>query len=325
MRARVYRSSKREFDCKIDGSGEFVVATALGNLLKGRDNQIVVGDYVELENIGEEPGHKIVSVNKRHGEVFRIIVREAKKKVTAANIDLLVVMTSVSSPVYKRGIIDRFLVRAYQWNIKPIVVFNKMDEYDSSTFDICFETDRLMSQNIDCYEISAIDKGYTKKSLNFGYSELVEELRGKTALFLGQSGVGKSELISTLSGREVELRTNEVGKKGKGTHTTSWSEIIDLGDFVLVDSPGIRSLSLEDIPSEDFISYFPDLVDTAIQCKFVDCNHGENAKGCAFRTLDFKKYQNQLVLSRLESFIRIYDELCAIPHWANRITGKRET
>ena len=324
IKARVYRSSQREFECKVIATGEFVSATAMGKLLKGKDHQIVVGDFVTLEETNDDPKYKIIEIDKRYGEVFRVIVREASKKVTASNIDLLIITTSVSEPVYKRGIIDRFLVRAYQWNIKPTIVFNKMDEYDPESFDIKFERDRLSVLGIECFEMSALDDTYKKKYLELGKDELMTVLRGKTALFLGQSGVGKSQIITSLSNKKFELKTGGVGKWGKGTHTTSWSEIIDLDNFLVVDSPGVRSLSLEDLPSEDFISYFPDLVDMSVQCKFQNCTHMENAKGCAFRDkLDPDNYDDALVLSRLDSFIRIFDELSQIPEWANRITGKR--
>jgi len=324
IKARVYRSSQREFECKVIDTGEMVSATAMGKLLKGKDHQIVVGDFVTLEEANEESKYTITEIDKRYGEVFRVIVREASKKVTASNIDLLIITTSVSEPVYKRGIIDRFLVRAFQWNIKPLIVFNKMDEYDPQAFDIKFEQDRLNVLGIKSYEMSAIDDTYEKQYLGLGKKELISELEGKTALFLGQSGVGKSQIITSLSNKKFELKTGGVGRWGKGTHTTSWSEIIDLEKFLVVDSPGVRSLSLEDLPCEDFISYFPDLVDMSVQCKFQNCTHMENAKGCAFRdNLDPEKYIDALALSRLDSFIRIYDELSQTPEWANRITGKR--
>ena len=121
LKARVNKSAKREFECRILDSGELVVATALGNLLKGDENSIVVGDYVMIDN------NVIVEVLPRTNEIFRLIVREQKKKVTASNCDLMVIVSSVSRPEYKRGIVDRFLVRAHQWGIRPLIVFKKMD------------------------------------------------------------------------------------------------------------------------------------------------------------------------------------------------------
>ena len=80
IRARVYKSSKREFECKVLDTEEFVSATALGNLLK-RNETIVVGDFVSLEKTSDGNGYEIHQVDKRKNEIFRIVVREQKKKV----------------------------------------------------------------------------------------------------------------------------------------------------------------------------------------------------------------------------------------------------
>ena len=73
LKARVFKSAKREFDCKLFESGEIIVATALGNLLKGDENTIVVGDYVMIEK------NVIVEVLPRSNEIYRLIIREQKK------------------------------------------------------------------------------------------------------------------------------------------------------------------------------------------------------------------------------------------------------
>lgn len=213
MKARVLRSSQREFDCLIIDSNEKIKATALGQLLK--DGQIVVGDLVEVSELGDDE-YQILKVYECHSEIYRLLIREKKKKVTASNCDLMVIVTSVSKPTYKRGIIDRFLARAHQWNITPLVVFNKMDQYDPSKFDIKFESDRLKGLNVDCFELSALNHDYLPHYLSLGLNELKERLSKNTAIFLGQSGVGKSHLISTVSGGEVALKSQKVGKKRQG-------------------------------------------------------------------------------------------------------------
>tara|TARA_R110002072_G_scaffold534_6_gene3880 strand:+ start:60105 stop:61058 length:954 start_codon:yes stop_codon:yes gene_type:complete len=313
MRARVYKSAKKIFDCKIEETGEMVEATSMGKLLK---KGIVVGDYVTLtfeESVNE---YQIVKVEERVSEIFRILVRENKKKVTAANCDLLVILMSVSKPVFKRGLVDRFLVRASQWEVKPIVVFNKMDQFDEEEFDIVFEEKRLSKLGVECYEMSAVlGEEYQVKYLDKGIKDLKEYLADRTAIFLGQSGVGKSKTISNLSGGTVELKTKKVGKVGKGSHTTTWSEIIDLPLFSLIDSPGIRSFSLEDINPKDLIMYFPDIEEMGVQCKFKDCSHAENVKGCVFYNGSLSSEDQQIYLSRIESFRRIHEEISQTPEW----------
>lgn len=318
MKARIYKSAKRDFDCKIvegERQGEIITATALGNLLKG-ENSLVVGDYVRLGQ-GSGGEWQIQETLNRTSEVFRIMVREQKKKVIASNVDLLVVVVSVSRPQFKRGIIDRFLIRASQWGIRPVVIFNKMDEFEGSEFDIFFERDRLELVGAKCFEISAIDPSYAPRFFKDGFIQLEEELKGRTAIFLGQSGVGKSKTINALARGEVELKTNVIGKANKGSHTTTWAEMIDLDLFTLIDSPGVRSFSLQDMMSENFIENFPDLEEMATRCRFSNCDHSESALGCAFHALA-DDHEKSLYFSRLESFWRILDELKSTPDWMKK-------
>ena len=312
-KARVYRSSAREFECRNIESGEMLVATALGNLLK-KDNSIVVGDIVNLDEEGV-----ITSIDERKSEIYRYLPRVQKKKITAANCDLLIILNSVSKPEYKRGFADRFLLRASQWGIKPVMIFNKMDQFDDQ-FDFNFEVDRLKELGVECFEISAKFPETEKIYLERGTEELKEFIKGRTAIFLGQSGVGKSKTISLLAGMDIELKTKEVGKAGKGSHTTTWSEIIDCGDFSLIDSPGIRSFSLEDLIGEELMELFPDLEERAINCKFSDCQHSAGTKGCAFHKplLDPDSYEGQLVHSRLDSYLRVYEEITENPAWSKK-------
>ena len=313
VKARVFKSAKREFDCKIEESGAMVVATALGNLLKGDDNSIVVGDYVMIEN------NTIVEVLPRTNEMYRMIIREQKKKVTASNCDLLVIVSSVSKPEYKRGIVDRFLVRAHQWGIRPLMVFNKMDEYDASILDIEFEFDRMNNLGIECFEVSAVDETYQNKFLKLGLNELKSRLLHKTSIFLGQSGVGKSRLISQVSDGKINLLSNEVGRVGKGKHTTTWSEIVDCESMSLIDSPGIRSFGVEDLLQEELITYFPDLEEGAVHCKFSNCAHEEDSKGCYFYTkLDQTTRETRLLMSRLDSFCRMKEEISETPSYLKK-------
>ena len=315
IKGRVYRSAQRIFYCKIDGEAELVMATAKGNLLKGSDS-VVVGDEVEIK---EEDGQfYIINVLPRRSEIWRQIKRENKKKVTASNIDLLVIVSSASKPKFKRGLVDRFLMRSAQWEIPAIHVLNKMDGFKERDFDISFEAKRLELPNIKSFEVSAkAGEDYKNIYLDYGLSELKKELSGKTAIFLGQSGVGKSSLINLLTSGEFELKTKDIGRAGKGTHTTTWSEVIDFDDFTLIDSPGIRSFSLDDVYSEDLEFLFPDLLNLFLTCQFRNCDHGPEAKGCFYNKLTDPE-EIKIIDSRLESYYKLRDEVSEIPDWKKK-------
>lgn len=308
----------RDFTCKILESSELVKAQAMGNLLK--EGEIVVGDFVEIQPGQVCDHYEIHNLLPRTNEIFRIQVRESKKKVTASNCDALIITTSVSRPNFKRGIIDRFLVRAIQWQIHPIVVFNKMDLFEGEV-DLAFEENRLKEIGVQCFELSALEENYKPRFITKGAKELKKYISGKTVLFLGQSGVGKSQLITSLSDGYATLLSQEVGVKSqKGSHTTTWSEIIDCPDFFLIDSPGIRSLSLDDIAPNDLLSYFPDLCEIVPHCQFPNCKHEKDSKGCGFYQLDENQKSTQMILSRLDSYKRIYEEISELPQW---IKGKK--
>jgi ribosome biogenesis GTPase len=318
IKARIFRSSKRHFDCQREDTKEVVPATALATILK--DDHLVVGDWVEISpppQGGEE--WKIESVAERKNSIFRNLPREQKKKVIAANVDVMLVIVSAGKPDYKRGLVDRYLARSDYWNVPAFVVFNKMDLYKGDQFDIQFEADRLKLLNVKCFEVSAEDKNYSHKYLSLGIKDLEDELRDKTAILLGHSGVGKSRLITSISKGKVQLLSGELGKIGKGAHTTTWAELINAENFTLIDSPGIRSMSLSDLTKEELLYCFSDVNEWAAKCKFSSsCLHDEGSKNCFFQELDKEKREDQLILSRLDSYKRVLDEVANIPDWLKK-------
>jgi ribosome biogenesis GTPase / thiamine phosphate phosphatase len=310
LKARIFSSNSRIFDCLTE-SGEIIQATSLAKLLK--KEHIVVGDNVILEAEGDDQW-TIKEVEERSSIIFRNIPREHTKKIIAANVDAVLIIVSAGQPTYKRGLVDRYLVRAHQWGLPALLVFNKMDLY-ASEFDIHFECERVAGLQVESFEICAEDSKYKNKFLKLGFNDLKKRLKNSTAILLGQSGVGKSRLITELSGGDVELLSGDLGKIGKGMHTTTWAELVDCKHFTLVDSPGVRSMSLTDVTEDELLSCFPDISDGSVKCKFTDCKHAENSKGCWFQTLKIENHSDAVVLSRLDSYTRIRDEITQIPEW----------
>lgn len=316
--ARIFRSSKRTFDCKVEGQDELVVATALATLLK--EDHLVVGDFVQLSPPQNAAHEWVISkVEPRKNSIFRNLPREQKKKVIAANVDVIVVVVSAGRPEYKRGLVDRYLTRSAYWGIPAVVVFNKMDLF-SGEFDLNFEADRLKSLGVECYEVSSEAPERKPQFLPLGYPELDQILQGRTAIMVGHSGVGKSRLINTLSHGKFDLLSGDLGKANKGAHTTTWAELVDAGPFTLIDSPGIRSMSLTDMTTEELKECFPDIEQWGTKCKFSTCQHFEGTKGCFFGQLDPNQREDQLILSRLESYHRILSEVSNTPDWMKKST-----
>ncbi|MBI5665699.1 MAG: ribosome small subunit-dependent GTPase A, partial [Nitrospirae bacterium] len=302
-----------EFLCKIESENTIVSASAKRTVLKS--DQRVAGDKVLLERNGND--YQIVDLIDRKNEIFRMNIREKKKRIIAANCDLVIIATSVSMPPYKRGVIDRFAARSFQWDVPAVVVFNKMDEFQND-FDIDFEMRRFENLGIECFEVSATDPESPPRFGRGSFKELQKKLVGTQTIILGQSGVGKSRLITSLSDREVILVSNELGRSGKGIHTTTWSEMIDCGTFRIIDSPGIRSFSLDDIPPEELINYFPDLLPISLTCQFNNCQHEPSTKGCAFYGGDTDPKTADIIESRLSSYKKILEEISGTPEWQKK-------
>ena len=309
IEARIIRSSKREFDCLIEKSGEEVKAVSLREVLK--DAHPVVGDIVILEPQEVDDRYAIVERVERKNEIFRRIVRSNKKKVIAANVDVILIVTSVAQPKYKPFLTDRYIARSCEWEIPMIVVFNKMDELDPD-LDLELEKKKLELIGVNYFEISNIESDPHFKNLE----ELKNLLKGHLTICLGQSGVGKSKLISSLSDGKIELLSSRLAKGvEKGAHTTTWAEIIDLEDFMIIDSPGVRSLAVSDLPIEELSGYFAELHPYMEQCKFNDCKHKENSKGCGFHSLDVSKEHDLIIYNRLQSYLKMKSEIEEIPDW----------
>ncbi len=311
--AHIYEAHKKEFLCRIDSENKTVSASAKRTVLKS--NQLVAGDKVLLEKNGDD--YQVVELVDRMNEIFRMNIRERKKRVTAANCDLVVIATSVSRPLYKQGVIDRFTTRIFQWDVPAIVVFNKMDEFQNN-FDIDFEMRRFENLGIECFEVSAEHPETPSRFGRGAFKDLKEKLLETQSIILGQSGVGKSKLVTALSDKKVKLASYEIGKGGKGTHTTTWSEMIDCGIFRIIDSPGIRSFSLDDISPEELIDFFPDLLPITLTCKFNNCQHESSSKGCAFYGEDIDPEKADIIASRLASYRKILEEISATPVWQKR-------
>ena len=305
MQAIITRSGKDFYQCQVDKN--IVEAVALPSLLE--TIQPVVGDKVILKEHPDYQYKIIDQVLERKNEIYRLIIRENKKKIIASNIDQLVVVMSVSKPKYKRGLLDRYLLRSLQWEIPAVVIFNKADELN---IDIEFERKRMDFLNIPHFLISA------HEPQNYELQDFKKFISSQTSIFLGQSGVGKSKLISALSDGQFELLSGELAKVGKGAHTTTWAELIQFDEFSIVDSPGVRTMNLDDIFKENLQFYFQDLVPWFEQCRFPDCKHLENSKGCGFKDLDPSIEHDKVVLSRLDSYLRFFDQLAETPTWARK-------
>src|SRR3990167_1146277 len=232
-------------------------------------NLVAVGDFVCIEPRTKTEG-LICEVKPRRSILSRAdnLLRR-KEQLIAVNIDQVIITMAVVAPDLKTFLIDRYIIAAQKGNMQPIIVINKIDlltkEQDRELIAACKKT--YDSLSIPCLLIST--------KTGEGMDLLQEAMKGKSSVFSGQSGAGKSSLINALIGSD--LKTGEMaGKTEKGSHSTTSSKLIPLtGGGFCIDTPGIRSFGLWDLSKEDIQQYFTEISTTAAQCRFPNCTHDQ--------------------------------------------------
>jgi len=235
---------------------------------------IVTGDIVVWRE-GQDSAGVIVAVNERQNQLSRPGFR-GEMKLIAANIDQMMVVIA-PEPEPHQGLVDRYFIAAEYWSIEPILVINKADLFESSPYK-----DRLLQletlyKDLGYHVITASSQSET------GLNQLHDALKARTSVFVGQSGVGKSSLINALlPGSDILTgELSEASRKGKHTTTTARLYHFPTGGD-LIDSPGIRELSLTNLDKDTILEGFKELHPFIGNCKFRNCNH-LSEPGCAIR------------------------------------------
>lgn len=276
-------------------SGDEIPCSLRGRLRREQtyvSSPVVVGDEVEVDLL-PDGGGAIGARLPRRTELSRPTSFRGQVHVIAANIDQLVIVQAALQPRFKLGLTERFLATARRGRMEAFVVINKCDLENESTIRAWVAP--LAKGGVRVLLASALD--------GRGLEELRSLLEGRTSVLAGQSGVGKSSLLNALY-PEASARTGDVAAwNGKGRHTTTASRLYALPDGGhLVDTPGIRELSLFDDDEEAVRDVFPDIEAFAGGCRFRDCTHSHEP-GCAVKgavergEVDEERYRHYLRLA----------------------------
>ncbi len=254
-----------------------------------------IGDFVMID-YNESGDSRILETLKRISSFSRVDPSpdRSHEQLIAANFDYVFIMQSLNNN-FNLHRLERYLTLGWQSGATPVIVLTKSDLVDN--LDEYLELTKKIAMGAEIYPISCVTKQ--------GLEELKKYfLPGKTVVFLGSSGVGKSTLVNTLMGEEI-MKTNEIRKEdSRGRHTTTNRQIIMLKNgTMIIDTPGMKELGMWDV-SEGLEIAFLDVEEYLGKCKFTDCTH-TNEPGCVIK----KAIKNgELSEERYESYMKLKKE-----------------
>ena len=278
-----------------DGS---VVETSLRGRfrLKGirSTNPVVVGDIVSVE------GESIVNIEPRKNYIIRKSSNLSKEShILAANIDQVFLVVTIKKPETPFEFIDRFLLTANAYHIPVVIVLNKVDILDEDEMALAKAIKALYEKNLG-YKVV-----FSSTVTGEGVDEVKSMLNAKLSLFSGNSGVGKSSLLNMLE-PSLALKVGDVSKQHQtGMHTTTYSEVFDIAEGKVIDSPGIKGFGIIDMEAAEISKFFPDIAKYALECRFDDCKHINEPNCAVLKALEEQK----IAASRYNSYKSILLDL----------------
>ena len=184
--------------------------------------------------------------------------------------------------------------------IDPVIVFTKVDLEAAGELP-------------EIYENIGIPVCLVDNTTGVGADKLRGLIDGKTAAFIGNSGVGKSSLLNVLY-PELKLETAHISKKlGRGRHTTRQVEMFKKNGYI-ADTPGFSTVDTERycrIPAGELALAFREFRRFSGKCEFSDCAHIKE-KGCAVKSA---VGAGEIAQSRYDSYLRMYEEALRINDW----------
>lgn len=284
MQGQIFKIFSDFYYVKTEDFG--IIECKLREIIKKRAEDVIVGDFVELEAL---------TPDKKQAFISSVLPRKnflTRPKV--ANITQAVIVSSLKNPDLDFEQLNRYILLCEYHNIKPVLCFNKND----------LTNDEAFIQKIKkIYEPIGYKVFFTSALLKQGTDFVEKILKNNVSILCGASGVGKSTMINLLSNGKFQIETKSVSEKTKrGVHTTRHCEIYQIAeDTSVVDTPGFSNAKFNFMLPQEIQKLFPEM-QTDRKCKFSNCLH-INEHDCAIlENID------KIDTTRYQSYIKFVEE-----------------
>lgn len=301
MKGLITKSTGSWYQVLEQETGRFFEARIRGKfkLIKTRlTNPLAVGDRVEF-SLEQDEVAWITKIEPKKNYLIRKSVNLSKEAhIIASNIDIACFIYTLRFPETSLGFLDRFLACCEAYNIKPLILFNKMDVLSSDDKEIVQNIEALY-QNIG-YQTLEISS-YSRLNLEI----LQGIIKDQVSVFFGHSGSGKSTLVNALQ-PDLNLKTSEISSSQlKGKHTTTFAQMHfwDFGGSV-IDTPGVREFAMIDVEKEEIQHYFLEIFRVGRDCKFHNCMHINEPKCAVLNQLETGEIEE----TRYMTYLKLMEE-----------------
>lgn len=285
----IVHTSTGAYQCRIKGK------TLRSSTQDDEYSPLAPGDIVDIQitTRGTYNEGMIISRRDRISSFGRWNSKRGKFQILAANIDEVFCFSSVDNPPFRPRFIDRVCVCA--GNVPVTIVINKSD----------LQPDGLILERIQDYRRVGYRVLFISTMTGQGLNDLEAALAGRTSVFVGQSGVGKTSAINRLfpaSGRRV----GEISEKyNRGRHTTNYGVLLEDGERTVIDTPGVREIFVPPMTQNELAACFPEIMKYQGACAFQPCSHQVEPHCAVVEAVE----RGEIHEDRYDSYLRILESL----------------